>query len=305
MSKPSYTKRKVNGILLLDKPTGFSSNQALQKVKRIYGAKKAGHTGSLDPLASGMLPICFGEATKFSQFLLESNKKYRVAAFLGITTTTSDKEGDLLSQHEVPDLSLKQIDRAFDAFRGEIEQVPSMYSALKHKGQPLYKLARQGITVERPARKVMIYDLTVTNYQDHVVEFDVISSKGTYIRTLVDDFGQALGCGAHVIALRRLYVEPYPEEGMISMDQLEACDGGQNALDRFLLPIHTSISDLPKVELAESMIFYLKQGQSVMLSRAPSTGLVQIMSKAGDFVGVGEMIEGQRIAPRRMLVADV
>lgn len=301
MNNAVSKKRPVNGILLLDKPTGYSSNSSLQRVKRFFRAKKAGHTGSLDPLASGMLPICFGEATKFSQFLLNSDKTYRVAALLGIRTTTSDKEGELVDERPVPELTLEGINRVFDRFRGEIDQVPSMYSALKHNGQPLYKLARQGITVERPSRRVTVYDLQVTNIENNVIEFDLKCSKGTYVRTLVDDFGEMLGCGAHVIALRRLDVSDYPADAMVTMKELEDARDNLLQLDQFLLPLSTSVSGLPEVALTESMAFYLRQGQPVMLSNAPSEGLVRIATKAGHFLGVGEMIEGQRLAPRRLV----
>ncbi|MCB1828003.1 MAG: tRNA pseudouridine(55) synthase TruB [Coxiellaceae bacterium] len=301
MNKPVSPKRSVNGILLLDKATGFSSNSALQKVKRLFRAKKAGHTGSLDPLASGMLPICFGEATKFSQFLLESDKTYRVAAFLGIRTTTSDKEGEVVEERPVPDLTLEKIDRVFDAFRGDIEQVPSMFSALKYQGQPLYKLARQGITVDRPSRPITVYDLKVTDYKNNVVEFDLKCSKGTYVRTIVDDFGEALGCGAHVIALRRLLVGPYPAAGMVTMEQLESERDNVMALDQHLLPVSTSVAEYPEVQLTESMAFYVRQGQAVMMPNVPDEGLVRISTKAGRFLGVGEIIEGSRLAPRRLI----
>lgn len=294
-------KREVNGILLLDKSSGFSSNSALQKVKRIFRAKKAGHTGSLDPLASGMLPICFGEATKFSQFLLESDKTYRVSAQLGVRTTTSDKEGDVVSERPVPPLTLDEIDKQFDLFRGEIDQVPSMFSALKHQGQPLYKLARQGISVERPSRLVTIYQLTVNRFENNIIDFDLACSKGTYVRTLVDDFGEQLGCGAHVIALRRLQVGPYPNEAMVTMDALDQERDDLIALDRHLLPLSTSVSAFPEIQLTESMAFYVRQGQSVMVSNAPNSGLVRIVTKAGRFLGVGEMIEGNRLAPRRLV----
>lgn len=301
MTRSVSPKRAVNGILLLDKSSGYSSNSALQKVKRLFRAKKAGHTGNLDPLASGMLPICFGEATKFSQFLLESDKTYRVSALLGIRTTTSDAEGDVISERVVPTLTFEEIDRKFDAFRGGIDQIPSMFSALKYQGQPLYKLARQGITVERPSRSVMVYDLTVMNFNNSIIEFDLQCSKGTYVRTLVDDFGEVLGCGAHVIALRRLLVGPYPYESMVTMEQLEAKRDHFPELDQHLLPISTSVSKFPEIQLTESMAFYVRQGQSVIISNAPSSGFVRIATKAGRFLGVGEIIDGSRLAPRRLV----
>ena len=303
MTKQTFKKRPVNGFLLLDKPTGFSSNEILQKVKRLFQAKKAGHTGSLDPLASGMLPICFGEATKFSQFLLNSDKTYRVTALLGVRTTTSDKEGDIVEERSVPTLTFEAIDRAFDVFRGDIDQVPSMYSALKYKGQPLYKLARQGIVVERPSRRITVYSLMVTHVGNNEVEFDVHCSKGTYVRTLVDDFGEVLGCGAHVTALRRLFVAPYSEKAMVTMDALENQRDNLLQLDQHLLPMSTCVSELPEIKLTESMAFYIRQGQAVVLSNAPRSGLVRIATKSGRFLGVGEMTEGQRLAPRRLIQA--
>ena len=218
----NHNKSQVNGVLLLNKPSGMTSNAALQQVKRLLQAKKAGHTGSLDPLASGMLPMCFGRATKLCQHLLNADKRYFVRAKLGVRTNTSDQEGHVIATREVPALSAVAIDRAFDAFRGEIEQVPSMFSAIKHQGQPLYKLARQGIEVERKSRHIKIYELMVLDYQNSVVTFEVHCSKGTYIRTLVDDFGELLGCGAHVTYLHRLSVGPFQKEQMIPLDKIES-----------------------------------------------------------------------------------
>ncbi len=295
--------RPVNGILLLDKPIGLTSNGALQKIKHLFEAKKAGHTGSLDPLASGMLPLCFGEATKFSQYLLEADKTYLVSAKLGIRTTTSDAEGEVVSERPVPDLTIKTLDKAFDAFRGEIEQVPSMYSALKHKGQPLYKLARQGITVEREARKLTIYELQVLDYQNETIDFKLRCSKGTYVRTIVDDLGEALGCGAHVTMLRRLDVGPYHYENMISVEQLEACaeKDGVQSLDQFLLPMDTSVNHWPELRVDSQIAFYLRQGQSVFIPQAPTSGWVRFALKDGAFIGVGEMMEDGKVAPRRLI----
>ncbi len=297
-------KRSINGVLLLDKPVGFSSNAVLQKVKRIFRAKKAGHTGSLDPLASGMLPICFGEATKFSQFLLNSNKIYQVTALLGVRTTTGDQEGDIIDRRLVPAIDLKKLDQVFDKFRGDIDQVPSMYSALKYQGQPLYKLAREGITVERPSRRVTIYDLAVIHYKNQVIEFNLSCSKGTYVRTLVDDFGEVLGCGAHVMALRRLSVGTYRAEAMVTMETLESERDHLTVLDQRLLPLATAAAELPEVKLNKNIAFYLQQGQSVMLSHINTVGFVRIATKAGQFLGVGEMIEGQRLIPRRLIQAN-
>jgi len=295
-------KRVVNGILLLDKPTDISSNHALQKVKRLFNAKKAGHTGSLDPLATGMLPICFGEATKFSQFLLDSDKTYRVAAKLGVRTTTSDAEGEVVSTRAVPDLTMTMIDKACDQFRGEIDQVPSMYSALKYQGQPLYKYARQGITVERPSRRITVYQLDVTDIQQDQIFFDLRCSKGTYVRTIVDDLGELLGCGAHVASLRRLHVAHYPIDAMVDMESLEKIDNFEK-LDQLLLPVSSCVITLPEVQLTESTAFYLRQGQSVFVPNIPSSGTVRLFTKNGIFLGLGECIDG-KVTPRRLLATN-
>ena len=213
-------KREVNGILILDKPIGLSSNQALQKAKRIFEAKKAGHTGSLDVLASGLLPICFGKATKVAQSLLDSDKHYLTTGKLGTRTTTCDSEGDIIEKKSTKKITKELIIEALKMFRGEIEQIPSMYSALKHKGTPLYKLARAGIEIERKPRTIKIYELTLVNYDQDYIELDVRCSKGTYIRNLIDDIGKTLGCGAYVTKLRRLGAGPYQESQMVTIEQL-------------------------------------------------------------------------------------
>ncbi|EKD92391.1 MAG: hypothetical protein ACD_29C00031G0006 [uncultured bacterium] len=286
----------INGILLLDKPLGLSSNSALQKVKNLFQAKKAGHTGSLDPLATGMLPICFGEATKFSQYLLDSDKKYCVTMQLGIRTTTSDAEGEIVATRAVPYFSIQDIDKAFDTFRGNISQVPSMYSALKYHGKPLYYLARQGITVERQSRTIAIYDLKIISFKDNCVCFTVHCSKGTYVRTLVDDVGEKLNCGAHVTQLRRLSVGEYLENKMITLEALQQ----ESDLKKHLISIETIVTHLPEAVLTSTMIFYLKQGQSVFLSAIPPSGFIRLLDSAKKFVGIGESIDG-KIAPRRIL----
>src|SRR5579862_9142002 len=214
-------KRQIHGILLLDKPLGMTSNAALQKVKRLFNAKKAGHTGSLDPLATGMLPICFGEATKFSQFLLESDKCYQVEAKLGVKTRTGDAEGEVIAVKPVMDLTCERLEAVLSQFVGQIQQIPPMYSALKIQGKPLYELARQGIEIPREARSVQIYRLQLIDFQAETLKFEVQCSKGTYVRTLVEDIGELLGCGAHVSALRRTVVLPYNEIKMYTLDALE------------------------------------------------------------------------------------
>ncbi|MGL5366232.1 MAG: tRNA pseudouridine(55) synthase TruB, partial [Plesiomonas shigelloides] len=221
MSRPRRRGRDVHGILLLDKPQGITSNDALQKVKRLYNANKAGHTGALDPLATGMLPICLGEATKFSQYLLDSDKRYRVIAKLGQRTDTSDSDGEVIQERPVQ-VTAEQLDEALTHFRGDLQQIPSMYSALKYEGKPLYEYARQGIEVPRESRPITVYELTLIRFEGDEVELEVHCSKGTYIRTIVDDLGERLGCGAHVIYLRRLAVATYPMERMVTLEQVEA-----------------------------------------------------------------------------------
>ncbi len=229
MGRRHVRGRDVNGILLLDKPSGITSNDALQQVKRLYFAKKAGHTGSLDPLASGVLPICMGEATKVSAFLLDADKRYQVRCQLGVRTATADAEGEVLETRPVGNYSEQQLEAVLDGFRGSIEQVPPMYSALKHEGQRLYKLARQGVEVEREARTVEIYQLTLTGRGPDWIDIAVHCSKGTYVRTLAEDIGDRLGCGAHVSALRRTAVGPYSETGLVTLEQLRALQGERHA----------------------------------------------------------------------------
>jgi len=304
LQKPA-NKRSVNGVLLLDKPHGVSSNHALQIVKRLFSARKAGHTGSLDPLATGLLPICFGEATKFSQFLLSADKSYRVSMRLGIRTATGDAEGAVIAQRPAPPIDLVYLEKIFDRFRGEIEQTPSMYSALKHQGQPLYKLARQGITVEREVRRIKVYRLEILKWAEDVVQFELHCSKGTYVRTLVDDMGEVLGCGAHVTELRRLTVGTLGAERMVSMDHLQTMieAGSAEGIDQHLLPIQSVLSHWPVLSVPESTAFYLRQGSPVVISQAPLSGWVRLVNHQGEFLGIGEVLSDGRIAPRRLIVS--
>lgn len=295
--------REVNGILLLDKPAGVTSNGALQVVKRMYGAAKAGHTGSLDPLATGMLPICFGEATKFSQFLLDADKSYLVTAKLGVVTNTGDADGEVLKETPVT-VDAATITAALMEFVGEIEQIPSMFSAIKHNGQPLYKLARQGIEVERKVRHVTIHRIAVLDVRADELDFEVDCTKGTYVRTLVEDLGVKLGCGGHVQALRRLSAGPYPAEKMLTLDQLGTLkeQGDFAAIDEQLLSLSTSVADWRAVELSDNAAFYLQQGQAVMASDRPREGWVSLYQASDKrFLGVGEILEDGRIAPRRLV----
>jgi len=287
----------------LDQSSGGSGSGALQVGKKMLAAAKAGHTGSVDPLATGMLPICCGEATKFSQFLLESDKSYRVTAKLGVTTETGDADGDVVETTEV-NASPDQIEAALLSFKGDIEQIPSMYSAIKHEGVPLYKLAREGKTVERKPRPVTIYDLRILRIDRDEVEFEVDCSKGTYVRSLVEDTGAILGCGGHVTALHRLSAGPYPSERMLTLEQLGKIKetGGFEAIDELLLPLSTSVADWPRVELGDNAAYYLQQGQPVMASDRPLDGWVSVyQASSGEFLGVGEVLEDGRIAPRRLI----
>jgi tRNA pseudouridine55 synthase len=301
MSK--YQSRNLDGILLLDKPTGISSNGALQMAKRLFRAKKAGHSGSLDPIASGLLPIFFGESTKFSQFLLEADKHYQVTAQLGIKTNTGDTEGHVIATRPVRPFTEAEIEAALVPFRGLIAQIPPMFSALKHKGQPLYKLARQGIEIERVSREIRVYDLNIRAYEGDKLSLYIKATKGTYVRTLVEDIGEALGCGAHVVTLRRVGAGPYTEAQMIPMSVLETLSEQEDwaQLDACLLPLDSSVSTWPELMLSEAAAFYLMQGQPVLVPYAPRTGWVRLLLKNNKFVGVGEILEDGRVAPRRLL----
>ncbi len=291
-------KRAVNGVLLLDKPYGFSSNQALQKVKWLYQAQKAGHTGTLDPLATGVLPICFGEATKFAQHLTDENKTYIATVKFGVTTTTGDKEGDVLNQVDCQ-VTREEIDRVLPQFMGEITQVPPMYSALKVNGKPLYEYARDGLELERAPRQVTIYDLRVLACADNSAEIEVCCSKGTYIRTLGEDIGKALNVGAHLTALRRTATATYQIAHTVTVEALEQMTVEQR--DALLLPVDTAISALPKIELHEDAAYYFKQGNPVWLSGNIPAGELRIYSEAGLFLGVGQQQRDGRIAPKRVV----
>ncbi|EGQ8040951.1 TPA: tRNA pseudouridine(55) synthase TruB [Vibrio alginolyticus] len=302
--------RPINGVILLDKPTGISSNDALQKVKRIYFAEKAGHTGALDPLATGMLPICLGEATKFSQFLLDSDKRYRVIAKLGERTNTSDSDGEVVETRPV-DVTLDKLESCIDQFRGESDQVPSMFSALKYQGKPLYEYARKGIEVPRESRKIMVYEIVLHRFEGDEVEMEVHCSKGTYIRTIVDDLGEMLGCGAHVTMLRRTGVAKYPYENMVTLEQLnellEQAHREERAprelLDPLLLPMDTAVEDLPEVNLVPELADMVQHGQPVQVFGAPTEGSLRLtMGEERLFIGVGEMNEDGKIAPKRLVV---
>ncbi|PQJ39485.1 tRNA pseudouridine(55) synthase TruB [Vibrio campbellii] len=302
--------RPINGVILLDKPTGISSNDVLQKVKRIYFAEKAGHTGALDPLATGMLPICLGEATKFSQFLLDSDKRYRVIAKLGERTDTSDSDGEVVETRPV-DVNLEKLEACIDTFRGESDQVPSMFSALKYQGKPLYEYARKGIEVPRESRKITVYEIVLHRFEGDEVEMEVHCSKGTYIRTIVDDLGEMLGCGAHVTMLRRTGVAKYPYEKMVTLEQLNELleqahrdeVAPKELLDPLLLPMDTAVEDLPEVNLNAELTNLVQHGMPVQVLGAPEGTPIRMTSGEDKlFIGVAEVNDDGKVAPKRLVV---
>jgi tRNA pseudouridine55 synthase len=299
MAQFKRIKREMSGVLLLDKPLGISSNQALQIVKRLYQAAKAGHTGSLDPLATGLLPICFGEATKFSHFLLDANKSYRALIKLGATTTTADAEGEILTTHPV-NVTLAEVQATLKQFIGEIKQVPPMYSALKHEGKALYEYARAGLELERAAREVTIFDIQLHSLNDDFLGLTVVCSKGTYIRTLAEDIGAALGCGAHLAGLRRLTTAHFDLQDAYTIESLESMT--VETRDQLLLTSDAAIENLPQVTIDDDSVFYLMRGQEVWKSGLSQTGLFRIYSEQGQFLGIGEQTSAGNIAPRRLLV---
>ncbi|WP_249975239.1 tRNA pseudouridine(55) synthase TruB [Vreelandella olivaria] len=291
----------VNGVVLLDKPKGISSNHALQRVRRLFEAQKAGHTGTLDPMATGLLPICLGEATKFSAHLLEADKMYRTRVELGVITDTGDAEGTVIEQREVPDLTAQDVESVLTRFRGEIEQVPPMYSALKHQGKKLYELARAGKQVERAARRVTVYDARLLAFEGTAFELEVSCSKGTYIRTLAEDIGHALGCGAHISQLRRLKTGPFSGDGMWTLDALEAL-AGQATREAELMPVDVLVEHLPSLAVDETAYGRLSHGQSASLSIG--TLMPDALARlyyAESFIGLGVVKGAQEVAPKRLL----
>ena len=299
--------RPLDGILVLDKPLGLTSNRALQMAKRLFVAAKAGHTGSLDPLATGVLPLCFGEATKFSQYLLDADKAYESSFVLGVATATGDAEGEVLATQDASGVTRDHIERALENFRGEIDQVPSMFSAIKQDGKPLYKLAREGREVERKARRVVIKQLELRAFRaGDKAEVDIYleCSKGTYVRSIAEDLGKALGCGAHVSALRRTRAGPFEIADSVTLNTLEALKSNDQLaeMDKLLLPADAALGGLPLVKLSESGGFYLRQGQPVQVPNAPCNGMVRVALETGEFLGIGEILDDGRVAPRRLIV---
>lgn len=292
-------RRAVHGILLLDKPVGMTSNQALQTLKSLYNARKAGHTGSLDPLASGLLPVCFGEATKVSGFLLDADKEYAVRCTLGARTTTGDAEGEVLETCSLPDLTQTQIEKVFERFHGEVTQVPPMYSALKHQGQRLYDLAREGIVVPRKPRNVLIHALELKAFSKDFLEFNVRCSKGTYIRTLAEDLASSLGCFAHVSELRRFAVGSF--NSMHTLDEVHHhAHMGYSALDNLLMPADSALHEWAKVELGGDAVWYFLRGQAVITSGTPTAGWIRVYGN-DRFLGLAEVLPDGRVAPRRLI----
>ncbi len=290
----------VDGVLLFDKPVGLTSNQALQTVKRLLNACKAGHTGSLDPIATGLLPLFFGEATKLTQFLLNADKRYWTVFKLGVSTTTFDSEGEVTATRPVT-VGLRDIEKALLRFQGEIEQIPPMYSAIKHNGEALYKLARAGVEVEREPRPVTLYEIKTLGFQDDLLTLEIACSKGTYIRTLAHDLGEILGCGAHVVQLRRLASGDVSIDKAVTLDQLEALASPAERA-QLLQPVDSVLHAVPDVHLTSLAAHYLKQGQSVSARHGLAPGWVRLYEGDSRFLGMGQVLDDGQVAPRRLLV---
>jgi tRNA pseudouridine55 synthase len=288
--------RPLDGVLLFDKPLEISSNDALQKVRRLFQAEKAGHTGTLDPLATGLLPVCFGEATKFSNALLDADKTYRALLRLGQTTTTGDAEGEITAEHAV-EVGQAGIDTVLAKFRGVLRQLPPMHSALKHQGKPLYEYIRKGETVERRLRSVVIHDLILNSFSGNELDISVRCSKGTYIRTLAEDIGAALGCGAHLIGLRRTAIAHFNLNGSYNMQQLAAMKDEDR--DACILPMESLMPDMPELKLDGVQVRRLAQGQRLALDTGLPDGKVRLQGPQG-FIGVG-LLQDRRLAPDRLL----
>ena len=310
--------RPLHGLLLLDKPTGISSNKALQQAKRLFDARKAGHTGSLDPLATGMLPICFGEATKLSQYLLNADKSYLAEIKLGEITDSADSDGEVIESHVVPsDLDLQKVDHYCQQFAGPQMQVPPMVSAIKIDGKRLYKLAREGITVERPPRAVTIHNINTQGYADSVITVSVTCTKGTYIRSLATDIGQAIGCGGHIQLLRRCHVSPFDHQPMVTFEQIEQhIELGKNP-DELLLPLDAGIQHLPPAVVQNADLVWFGQGRKVPAtvdlsstpvldeaSEAADERPIRVYSEDSRLIGLAKVAEDGLIAPLKVIQWD-
>lgn len=303
MGRRNKKGRDITGIIIIDKPTGRSSNHVLQQVKRLFNANKAGHTGSLDPLATGVLPVCLGEATKVSSYLLDADKQYHVTCQLGKVTDSGDSDGIVISTSVIPKFTEQDLSALLPKFMGELDQVPPMFSALKHQGQPLYKLARQGIEIERKSRRITIYDIKLLAITEDSFTLDVRCSKGTYIRTLVEDISHALGSGGHVTMLRRVAAAGYMEQQAITIEQLIAsAESGLPSLDEFLLPSEDALADWPSVVLSDYMVDAIRHGQAVKVEQTFERENVRLFDPQQQFIGLAEMTEAGSVQPKRVFV---
>ncbi|NOQ94372.1 MAG: tRNA pseudouridine(55) synthase TruB [Methylophaga sp.] len=303
MGRRNKKGRNITGIVIIDKPTGRSSNHVLQQVKRLFDAKKAGHTGALDPLATGVLPICLGEATKVSSYLLDADKAYHVTCKLGVVTDSGDSDGEVVSTSEIPEFDEKTLLELLPRFTGEQDQVPPMFSALKYNGQPLYKLARQGIEVERKSRRITIYDIQLLSFTKDSFTLAVRCSKGTYIRTLVEDISHALGSGGHVVMLHRVAAAGYTQAQAMTVEQLEAvAEQGLHALDAELLPTENALPDWPAIVATDEMVIALRHGQTIKVEQEFLSANVRLFDAENNFLGLGEMSEQSVVAPKRVFV---
>ena len=305
MGRRNKKGRNITGIVVIDKPTGRSSNHVLQQVKRLFDAKKAGHTGSLDPLATGVLPICLGEATKLSAYLLGGDKRYHVTCQLGLITDSGDADGEVLQQLPIPNFTEQQLRDVIEQFKGEQHQVPPMYSALKHKGQPLYKFARQGIEIERKSRQVTIFDIVLISFTADSFTLDVSCSKGTYIRTLVEGISHALDTGGHVTMLRRIESEGYEIAKAVSIEQIEAvAEQGVEALDKLLLPSEDALPSWPRITIDDQQVSALRHGQTTQVSEDYKSAKIRLFDQHNTFLGLGEMTETGTVSPKRVFVVE-
>jgi tRNA pseudouridine55 synthase len=294
-------KRRISGVLLLDKPIGVTSNGALQHAKRLYRAAKAGHTGNLDPIATGLLPICFGEATKFSQFLIDADKSYEAVIRLGETTDTGDSEGQLLERCIVA-VSQTQVEAVLCGFIGKIQQIPPMYSALKHQGRPLYEYARNGVNIERTPRQVHIYRLKAERLAGDELALSVDCSKGTYIRVLAEDIGRELGCGAHIVALRRTRVAGFSIDNSVTLETLEALDTAGR--DHLLLSPDALVAEFPRIDLDRDSAFYMRHGQAIWRPRLAVAKLYRVYDEKQMFIGVAQVTDDGKLNPKRLVVSS-
>lgn len=303
MGRRNKKGRDITGIIIIDKPTGRSSNHVLQQVKRLFNANKAGHTGSLDPLATGVLPVCLGEATKVSSYLLDADKQYHVTCQLGAVTDSGDSDGTVISTSIIPEFTEQDLLAILPSFTGELDQVPPMFSALKHQGQPLYKLARQGIEIERKSRRITIYDIKLLAITADSFTLDVRCSKGTYIRTLAEDISHILGSGGHVTMLRRVAAAGYMEQQALTIEQLIAsAENGLPSLDESLLPSEDALPDWPSVVLADYMVDAIRQGQAVKVEQTFESANVRLFDPQQQFIGLADMTESGNIQPKRVFV---